>query len=243
MACIWNEAYGIIYKDHDGNLKGVCIDILNDFVFYVKDKYQVTVTLEFTEERDFNLFLKRVESSKNLLGVSSTAITPARQKRFHFTPYFLINPNVLVTNRSGKDITKLEDIGTSYTTIKVVGGSIHAEYAKELKAKYYPNLVIQHTSSSRIILEELSNKVNMFTILDFSEYLGASRTKPYLVKQNINLDLMDKIGFIMSKQSDWDIVWSEFLSNEYRKSVGYRKNIADNLGSSYATYLANLELK
>jgi hypothetical protein len=52
-------------------------------------------------------------------------------------------------------------------------------------------------------------------------------------KHDVDFGAPEELGFIMSKQSDWDEVWKEFLTPEYRKSVRYKEIIAENLGSSF----------
>jgi membrane-bound lytic murein transglycosylase MltF len=234
LVCLWNEAYGIVYKK-DEVVKGVSVDILKDFTAYINAKYKVAISLEFIEEKSFSSFLEKTEKTPDILGVSSVSITDERKKKFLFTPHFLINPNVLVTNRNSQSLTRLEDLSTLYNSykVRVVEGSIHDSYAKKLRDKYYPSLVIEYASSSRIIFEEMSKNNKMFTIIDFGEYLGASRSKKDLVRQNVELGFVDKMGFIMNKKSDWGNVWNEFLTDEYRKSSSYRKIIQENLGSSY----------
>lgn len=239
LSCVWNEAYGIAYKDEKGNLKGVCVDILNDFKLFLKEKYSVDLKLAFAEEKSFSTFLSKVESSPFLLGVSSVSITDERKKKFLFTPYYLSNPNVVVTHRDAPKLTQLEDLGTVYKgyTMKVVSGSTHRTFANTLKEKYYPGLVITEATSSRDIFNEIANNKTLFTIIDFGEYLGAFKNKLPLTKQTANLGVDDKLGFAMNKKSDWGPVWQEFLTDAYRKSPAYRKIIADNLGLAYLSMI------
>jgi hypothetical protein len=44
---------------------------------------------------------------------------------------------------------------------------------------------------------------------------------------------VEELGFIMSKQTDWDIPLKEFLTTDYRNSMGYKKIIAENLGATF----------
>ena len=235
LSCVWNEAYGIAFKDEKGNMKGVCIDILHDFQSYLKEKYGVDLNITYTEEKSFSTFLSKVEGAQYLLGVSSVSITDDRKKKFQFTPYYLSNPNVIVTHRDAPKLTALEDLATVYKgySLKVVSASTHRTFANTLKAKYYPGLVITEATSSRDIFNEISNNKTLFTIIDFGEYLGAFKNKQPLTRQSVNLGVDDKLGFIMNKKSDWSPVWQEFLTDAYRKSPAYKKIIADNLGLAY----------
>ena len=243
LVCLWNEAYGIIYKDKNNELKGVCIGILNDFVEFAKEKYNAEITLRYEEEKNFGDFLKRVSTTPTVLGVSSVSITDERKKTLRFTNPFLTNPNIIVTGREAPKLTRLEDIGAVYKGfhVKVVEGSIHYVYAQELRRKHCQDLTIETAGSSRTILEEVAKSKNMFTIIDFAEYIGATRNKMNLVSQNVQVDFVDMMGFIMSQKSDWGPVWDEFLSKGYLKSSGYRKIILENMGSSYLALLPKQE--
>lgn len=235
LSCVWNEAYGISYKDEKGALRGVCIDILNDFKTFVKEKHNVDLKVVYAEEKSFSQFLNKVEKSTTVFGVSSVSINDERKKKFLFSPYFLSNPNVIVTHRDAPKLYELSELASTYKgyTLKVVSGSTHRNFANTLRDKHAPQLAIAEATTSRDIFNEISNNKNLFTIIDFGEYLGAYKNKLPLVRQPVNLGFDDKLAFVMGKGSDWEAVWKEFLTDTYRKSPGYRKIIADNLGLAY----------
>lgn len=239
LACYWNEAYGIAQRNDKGELEGVAVDILGEFVKFVQTKYKVTVKVEYTEEKSFQAFLKKVSQTPNTLGVSSVSITEERKKTFRFSPVFLSNPNVLISSRAAKPLDRLEDFPTTYAgyKMKVVEGSLHAAYAKKVKEMYYPDMVIEYASSSRAIFDEMKTNAQLLTIVDFGEYLGAFRNKKQLMRQNVNLGFTDKMAYVMHKDSDWSTVWNEFLTDDFRKSTEYKKIIAKNLGSTYLSVL------
>jgi ABC-type amino acid transport substrate-binding protein len=235
LACLWNESYGIVYKDETGNIKGVCVDILEDFRKFVKAKYSVDLEILLLEEKSFATFLTTISGTQNILGVSSVSITEERKKLLQFTPHFLANPNVIVTHKDAPKLEKLDNLSTLYTgyKVKIVSGSTHTTFAQRLKEKYYKDLVVEQSPSSRMIFSEMVSNKKLFTIIDFGEFLGAFKNKMPLVRQNVNLGYDDKLAFIMHKKSDWGVVWQEFLTDSYRKSIAYKKIIADNLGVAY----------
>src|SRR5688572_13124148 len=75
LAVLYNQTPGLIAKQPDGSVTGVCVDILSDFQKFVKEKYNKTISISFGEEADFPLFLTRVQQTDNLLGVTNTSIT------------------------------------------------------------------------------------------------------------------------------------------------------------------------
>ena len=91
--------------------------------------------------------------------------------------------------------------------------------------------------SGPAMLESISNDPKTFGIVDFTEYLNAIRKKIPVKKQNIDLGTSEDLGFLMSKQSDWDEAWNSFLTPEYKKSSKYRQIIATNLGTSFLNQL------
>jgi hypothetical protein len=90
LLCVWNESYGLIYQGVEENLKGLCIDILSDFVTFLQARYNVNVSLEFAEEKNVDEFLNRIQKTPNALGVSN--VTEDRKRVFQFSPVYLTSP-------------------------------------------------------------------------------------------------------------------------------------------------------
>jgi ABC-type amino acid transport substrate-binding protein len=235
MMCLWNEAYGIAYRNDQGKLAGVCIDMLEDFRLFVKAKYEVDLVIEFREEKSFAKFLTLIGKSPTLLGVSTVSVTEERKKRFHFSPYFISNPNIIVTHKDAPKLSSLNEISTIYKgfSMKVIAGSTHKDIANSVRARYAPDLVIAEGTASRDIFNEMRTNKNLFTIIDFGEYLGAHKNKFPITRQPVKLEMEDKLAFIMGKNSDWEPLWREFLTDEYRQSSRYKKIISENLGLAY----------
>jgi ABC-type amino acid transport substrate-binding protein len=235
LMCLWNEAYGIAYKDEKGKLVGVCIDILEDFRLYISKKYDVHLAIEYREEKSFADFLTIVQKSPTLLGVSTVSVTEERKKRFHYSPYFISNPNIIVAHKDAPKLTSLEEIPTLYKgfEMKVIAGSTHKDIATSIRSQYAPELVIGEATASRDIFTEMKTNKSLFTIIDFGEFLGAFKNKFPIARQPVKLNTDDKLAFLMAKTSDWEPLWREFLTDEYRKSAGYRKIISENLGLAY----------
>lgn len=107
------------------------------------------------------------------------------------------------------------------------------KHIERIKKEQLPTLKINYGSSGGEILKKVSANPKLFTILDFTEYIDATRKNLPVKKQNIDFGAAEELAFIMAKDSDWDEVWKEFLTPDYRKTVKYRKMIADNLGASF----------
>jgi ABC-type amino acid transport substrate-binding protein len=235
LAVVYYEQPGLIYKA-GGAMKGVCVDILSDFQKYVETKHGKKIKIDYVgEEKEFSNFLKIAETTPNIIGVTNTSITEARKKIMKFSPPFMTTQLVLLTNKNSPALFKLEDMPKTFNgfTAQVITGSTHVKYIEEIKKKYYPALQVTYAASSESVIKNLSNNPKLFSILDFTEYIGVVRKKIPVKRQDVELGNPEPLGFIMSKQTDWDVLFKEFLTEEYRKSVRYKEIIADNLGSSF----------
>jgi ABC-type amino acid transport substrate-binding protein len=236
LAILYYEQPGLIYKAPDGKIKGVCVDIIVDFQKFVESKYGKKITIQYVgEETDFPKFLTTIQQTNNLLGVTNTSITEERKKIMKFTPTFMSNQVILLTNKNAPSIKSLSEIPVAFKgfTAQVITGSTHVPQIERIKREFYPDLVVEYVTSGDAIIKNLSTNQKLFSVIDFTEYIGVIRKKIPVKKQDIELGSSEPLGFIMSKQSDWDGPWKEFLTEDYRKSVRYKEIIAENLGSSF----------
>jgi ABC-type amino acid transport substrate-binding protein len=236
LTVVYYEQPGLIFKGEDGKIKGVCVDILSDFAAFVQTKYGKKVSIQYAgQETEFSNFLKVVQSTPNILGVTNTSITEDRKKIMKFTPPFMSTQLVLLTNKNAPSLKNLSGLKTVFAgfSAQVISGSTHVKYIEEIKKQYYPTLQVTYAPSSETVIKNLSTNQKLFSILDFTEYIGVVRKKIPVKRQEVELGNPEELGFIMAKQNDWDDLWKEFLTSDYRKSVRYKEIIAENLGSSF----------
>ncbi len=236
LSVVYYEQPGLIYKGDDGKIKGVCVDILADFAKYVDKTYGKKLTINYAgRESEFSNFLKVSQTTPNVIGVTNTSITEERKKIMQFTPPFMSTQLVLLTHKTAPAIRNLSELPTVFAgfTAQVITGSTHVGYIANIKREYYPDLTISYAPSSEVIIRNLTTNPKLFSILDFTEYIGVVRKKIAVKRQEIELGNPEQLGFIMAKQTDWGPLFKEFLTEDYRKSVRYKEIIAENLGSSF----------
>jgi ABC-type amino acid transport substrate-binding protein len=239
LSVVYYEQAGLI-QDSDGKPTGLCVDVLEDFVAFIQTKYGKKITINYLgKEPVFANFLAAAQNNVNVLGVTNVTVTEERKKFLKFTPPFMSNSVVMVTHKDAPNITDLSQIKKSFAgySAEIIGGSTHIKHATKIKNDYWPDLSISSGISGPEIFKKMSVNPKLFTILDFTEFVDANRKKLPLKKQAIEFGKPEELAFVMAKQSDWDAVWKEFLTEEYRKSAKYRKNIADNLGSAFLSVL------
>jgi hypothetical protein len=222
----------------NGTMKGVCVEILSDFVKFVETKYGKKIKLNYAgEEKVFTGFLTTVQSTPNILGVTNVTVTDERKKLMKFTPSFLTNPIVMITHKDAPSIKDLTEMKTAFAgyTAEMITGSTHVKHMEDIKKKYYPGMKITFGPSGSVILDHIRTNPKLFTILDFTEFMDAMRNQLPVKRQNVEITKAEELAFIMAPQTDWDVLWKEFLTDEYKASVRYRKIVVDHLGASFLT--------
>jgi ABC-type amino acid transport substrate-binding protein len=235
LTVVYYEQPGLIYLE-GGKVKGACVDLVNEFVNYVQTKHGKKITVKYAgKEPEFSEFLSVIQSSNDVLGVANVIVTEERKKILKFAPPFLSNPVVMISHKDAPLLASLDEISTKFNgySAEVIKGSIHTKHIEKIKKDYMPALPIAYGSNGSDILKRISTNPKLFTILEFVEFVDAQRKNLPVKSQKINFGEAEQLAFVMSKQSDWDEPWNEFLTPDYRKSVKYRKIIADNLGATF----------
>ncbi len=239
LTIFYYEQPGLIYEE-GGKMKGACADLLTEFTKFVEKKHGKKIQIKYAgKEPIFSDFLLQAQQCKDVLGVTNVTITEERKKLMKFTPAFLSNPVVMITHKDAPTLVDLSEIAEKFKgySAEIILGSTHTKHMDRVKKEYMPKLKIATNSSGGEILKKIAANPKLFTILDFTEYIDATRKNLPVKRQNIDFGAADELAFIMNKQTDWDEVWKEFMTPDYRKSVRYRKIIADNLGSTFLSIL------
>lgn len=238
LSCVFYKTPKLVYKDEtDGQIKGVCVDILDDFKDFVKDRYNTDLTINFVgEETSFTEFMKQATGTNNVLGVANVSITEERKKNMKFTPAYLSNLMIMMTHKDAPTINSIEELSSKLNgyTGMVIKGTTHVEYIQGLKSQYYPDLNISYQPSGGTIIDAIAKDKNVFAILEFTEYFDAIKNKKPVKRQDVYLNSdKEELACVMSKGSDWDGVWKEFLTEDYKNSMRYKEIIANNLGTAF----------
>ncbi len=235
LSVIYFDSPGLITSSK-GSMKGLCVDILNDFAAFVKNNYKKEITIEYiSAEKDFQQFLNKVQTSDFAIGVTGINITEERKKIFKFTPSYLVSPTVLITNKSVISINQAGDLKelTPYSLNK----GAHSEVIKSLLKQISSTKQINFLGSPEEILDKVNSTPQSFTVLGINDYLEAARKGMNVKVQTMEVGKPEIFGFIMPKKSDWDIAWNSFLTPTYLNSLDYKKSIADNLGNAYLNFV------
>ena len=240
------EAPGFAAKDASGNVKGICIDLMDKFVAYVKTKHGISMTVAYKSAKpdDFTYFLNEVKvANGGVFGLSNTTITEARKKQYNFSVPYITNIGMILSNKSVATMNKLSDISTAFAgmTAVTVKNSTNEKYLLDVKANYFPTLKIEYVPSFGLVSEKILSDSKKFANLDFTYYLDALKTNKPIKRHPGGDSSAEKFGIIMPRSNDWAPLLDEFMNSGFIGSVEYRKIMSDNLGANALKFLDNMK--
>jgi len=242
---IFSNAPGFSDFQH-GRLVGICVDIMADFEFFLLDKYGIRTKSILHKEfvDDFPTFLMTVENAKyGSFGLSNVTKTKKRATRFQFSPPFIRNYAVMLSNDNIAELSSLTNIPNEFSGLKAltVKGSTNEEQLLALKNDFYPNLEIDYVPNFNEVLYKVSEDEHYFTIIDFIYLVEANRKNLSVQEHRIGVQEVEELAFILPMETDWNIPLNKFLTTEYKMSQSYRKIIVRHLGLEALRWLDEMD--
>lgn len=240
------ESPGFASKDASGNVQGICVDLMKKFAEYVKQNEGITVNVQFKAGNpdDFTYFLNEVKAAKGgVFGLSNTTITEARKKSYNFSPPYITNIGMILTNKSVTTLNNLSDIAGTFSgkTAITVKSSTNEKSLLDIKAKYMPGLKLEYVSSFGKVLDRVVSDPNTFANLDFTYYLDALKNNRSVKRHPGGDTITEKFGIIMPLSNDWSPILDKFMTSGYVGGVEYRKTLATHLGQNALKFLDNIK--
>lgn len=232
------ETPAFAYKDGSGKLTGICVDIMNDFVNWVNANKGVKLQSKFTGDgSNFQgMFSKVKASTGGVFGLGNITITEERKREIKFSPPFITNFAILITQNNVPTLARLEDISTGFSklTAYTAKGTLNEKRILELKQKYFPAMKIVTLDTSPEVYQKLFSDPNSFSYLDLAFYLKAVSEQKPVKRHPVGDKAAEQFGFIMPLNSDWQPLLEEFFSsgNGYINSTQYKTILTKHLGET-----------
>lgn len=225
-----------------GATKGLLVEVMTEFESYVKDQHGITVSSRYVEaqNKDFKLYLEEVRNSDGgVFGLSNTSVKEERKKFLKYSPTFLNNISVLISHKSFATLSSMDNISTAFNGKVGYGVPSTTNYDRmtSVKAKNFSSMQINSVTSSRDILENISNNQNAFGFSDIHYYLEYLEQGKPVKRHPVGDQVGDEFGIIMPLGNDWDGVMNEFLS-DFIKTAKYREMVTRNLGKGALRMIA-----
>lgn len=234
VTALWDEIEPFIYTARDGHLQGVEFEIMESLRGYVKKKYNVDLQIEWKKAGSFDSIYHKVKGSTvpGVFGWSYYSITTERMKEVDFTPPYMPDVNVLVTNNrepmyaTPQEFTSRLREMTAYTQ----PNTTMEEDVNLLKKNFFKSLPVVNVTMDYDVLRGIEANERSFGYVPLSIYIVALQ-KGIKVKRQLVL-ASNRQGFaaVMPKGSDW-----KPLVDEYFSSADFQENA----GNIVARYLGS----
>lgn len=204
----YQENYPYAYTENN-TLKGIEIDILKEYVQFMKDRKQIHLIVSYKPYKEFINFYNDVKNAdKNCIGLGSVTYTQEREKEIDFSPFYLKNKPVLVTD--GQVATIKEKNASSITNVLsglsalTVDRTSHVNYLNELKKEYLPGLKMTLVSTQNQVLDEIIKNPKTFGYVDIITYWNFIKKNPdkFLKIQRVFTQPSEHFGIIMPKKEN-----------------------------------------
>ncbi len=225
-----------IYKDKDGTLQGISVDLMKEFTDYVFNTRGIEIDIKFLEQdSDYAAMLHTVQNAKSgVFGVGSIIITDSLENRLSFSPPLLKSVAVLITNDTVEEVDEIYNLNRTFKgfTAYAVKHSANASRLEQMKKERFPGMKIQYLHNGSEVVKSVLENTKAFAYIDITYYIKAIKDKSPLKRHAIGDTTPEDIGIIMPKKSDWKPIMDHFfhLQHGYVHSVNYKKILSKHFG-------------
>ncbi|MEO9870449.1 substrate-binding periplasmic protein [Ekhidna sp.] len=221
----------------NGQPSGICFEIMDHFEDFVESRYGIQLNVQYKSIEDptnWGAFMESVRSSSGgVFGLGDVSITEDRKLQYNFSPPYLSNVAILVTNKDVTNLSSIEKIHSEFSgmTAIVQRGSSHDKRIQKLQ-KLYGGFDISYVDNSADKITKVLSSPRNFTYIDFPNYLESVLDGVNIKRHGEGDDAGEKFGILMPKNSDWNVVMQSFFRSNggYTLSDQYRESLRNNLG-------------
>ncbi|MCS7076096.1 MAG: transporter substrate-binding domain-containing protein [Bacteroidia bacterium] len=227
------------YKEkQNGKLTGIEIDIMQEFVKWLKNKKEVNVKIEYKPYNKFNEVYETVKNNKDAatFGLATVTVTPERMRELDFSAPYLKNKSLMVSHGQVPTIAKIEELPEKFANLTAitVKNSVHEHDIQIIKQKYLPNLNIEYVDLPKQVIEKIASDKRYFGYLDLLTYWDFVKNNPkvYVKIHRSSIISNENFAFILPKGSDWTPIINEFFEAGFGFTATkmYRSILENHLG-------------
>jgi len=238
---------GFAYFDADDNLTGVTTEIFHDFVTWIESEYGYDIILHEKEIESWTDFYNTVkESQSGVFGMGNVTITSGRKEEIDFSPPYMTNIAVLITNDETPELTGITGIAGDFAHLDalVFEGTLHEERINYFRDEFYPELQIDFAHSNNEIIERVASDNEYFAYVDVYNYWRAREAGASLRRHGVADEPAEQFGYILPHNSDWTPIITRFFEegDGYVNTARYREIMETHLGTELAQLLEEARL-
>lgn len=206
VTALWNGVDPFVFRDKAGRLVGVEVEVMDAFAAWVRRRYGIRLTVDWVEVPRFEELLPYVARTRQagVFGWGYFSITDERRRRVRFTPPYMPDLSVLVTNSSVPDLqtdaaalAQLRE-GEAFT----MRHTTMADDVAALRRRLGP-VPMRFLPNDYDILARISRQENAFGYLPLSLYIVALQKGLKVKRQPVLTTRREGFAGIYPLHSDW----------------------------------------
>jgi putative glutamine transport system substrate-binding protein len=217
------ENYPYAYNEGT-TLKGIEIDIITEYVAWLKQKKNISLVVSYNQFKEFSSFYNsaKINHSK-VVGLGSVTDNSDREKEVLFSPPYLNNLAVLITDGRVPTVKSKSQADVSGTlgslNAVVVSNSSHIGYLNNIKKLFVPALKLTYTETQKNVLDKIANDKKVFGYVDIVAYWSYLKQNPdkFMKIQKAFNEPKEQLGFIMPKNS----VHAAYINEFFEAGFGF----------------------
>ncbi len=205
--------------EESNKLKGIEIDILNHFQKWLKDQKNMDISFTYVEEKSFDEAYKATVSEKSSVTAASITITKDRKEEVDFSKPYLKNASVLITGMSVHSLRSYNELPEVFNGMVALvrKGTTHEEELKEIKAMYFPDMIVKYVETVDEMEEMLKSDSKYYAMIDLITFWRWKvRDEMPIKMHNVMTERNEKFGFAFSKGSGMAELFNEFFLSGFK---------------------------
>lgn len=201
------------------------------------------MTLNYKGEgKNFQTFYQSVQQSEGgVFGLGNVTVKESRKSEVAFTPPYIKNIALLVSQSSVPDVedyNQIDEIMNGFTAY-VPQGTTHEDRMNSIKENYYSGLKIAYTESSKEALDRVLENPRSVCFQDIALYWDYKRNNQDIKYHPLQSQESEDLAMIMPKGSDWQPIFEEFFEfgGGFKSSSIYRNSLVRHLGEEVVNML------
>jgi hypothetical protein len=225
VAALWYDIEPFIYVDESGKLMGVEYEVMESLKVYLKTRYAIDLTINWVNVGSFENIYGLVKESKQsgVFGWSYYSITDERKKDVKFTPPYMPDLNVLITNNKEPVFTTAQEFINKLGGMRAVtmATTTMEDDIKNLQRNFCPSLKIINKTDDYEILQNIAENSKAFGYVPLSVYMVGLQKGIKVKRQNILISRREGFAAVMPFNTDWTTITDEyFTTNEFKILAG-----------------------
>ncbi len=213
-------------EKHEINNKGFEYDLMTLFFDYVENKKEVKIHRKYVHADSFKGLYQDVRDNNLDFAYCFFSITDERKEQVHFSPPYMPNIEVVISNESLPIVSDSNDFRKRFkgATALYIPQTTYEQNVQDLKDAF-PEIKMESIKSSTQLIKKINSTKDYFGFIELQQYFQFQDELTNVLRQNIFLTKREGYGFIFPMSSDWKPIVDLFFlekRNEIRAIIKKR---------------------